>query len=349
MTPPRARALGIPFAGTPGPLDAITDVPGVEVGHVTLTDGGARTGVTAIWPRGRRRWQPVFAATATANGNGELTGAAWIAESGVLEGPIALTGTYAVGTVHDAMLRYLVAHRGELGVPAASMGYGALPVVGETWDGDLSRIEDFPVAREHVFAALDGARGGPVAEGSVGGGTGMMLFDWKGGTGTASRLAGGGTIGVLAQCNFGSRPQLVVGGVRVGAALPLAPGDFARRAPTRGDGSVVVVIATDLPLPPHQLVRLARRGTHGIARVGAVSEHGSGDMFLACSTAEPGAVALDWQPPAAIDELFEAVAEATEEAVINALVAAEDMVGHDGVLCRAIDTAALRRVLGVAS
>jgi L-aminopeptidase/D-esterase-like protein len=358
---PRARDLGIPFDGATGPLDAITDVPGVEVGQVTLIagegrlvvgKGPVRTGVTAIFPRGRRSPDAVFAAQAALNGNGEMTGTHWLRESGFLWGPVMLTNTLSVGVVRDALIEW-----------TNRQGWDhflfALPVVAETWDGGLNDIDGFHVRKEHVFQALDRAAPGPVAEGNVGGGTGMVCHQFKGGIGTASRRLtaeqGGYTIGVLVQCNYGRRRRLSVLGAPVGREITdlmpcstLAAGGSERfpscaradaGAPGRdgdGSGSIIVVIATDAPLLPHQLERLARRAGLGVGRMGGLGEDSSGDLFLAFSTANPGAsvdtgtVRLTMLPNDRINPVFEAVVGATEEAIVNALLAAETMTGANG-------------------
>lgn len=340
---PRARDLGVPFDGTPGPLNAITDVNGVEVGQTTLISGEGvlkvgqgpvRTGVTVIHPRGKRSSDPVFAGWFSLNGNGEMTGTTWVEESGFMEGPMAITNTHSVGVVRDAIIAWEVQH-------SLLRGAFALPVVAETNDGCLNDINGFHVKPEHVFQALETASSGPVAEGNVGGGTGMHCYDFKGGTGTASRklaeAAGGYTVGVLVQANFGTRKHLMVAGAPVGKEIscdkhPCRP--IARPAPAR-EGSIIIVVATDAPLVAHQLRRLAVRAALGIARTGGMSGNGSGDIFIAFSTANAGAAG---DPSAAtvrmlsnrrIDDLFEATVLATEEAVINAMVAAETMVGRD--------------------
>jgi L-aminopeptidase/D-esterase-like protein len=340
---PRARDLGVPFDGTPGPLNAITDVAGVTVGHATIISGDGplvtgkgpvRTGVTAVLPRGRGTLQqPSFAAWFSLNGNGEMTGTTWVEESGFLEGPVLITNTHSVGVVRDAVISWRI----KSGPPDASGFWWALPVVAETWDGYLNDINGMHVKPEHVFQALDTASGGRVAEGSVGGGTGMVCYGFKGGIGTASRRlegrAGGYTVGVLLQANFGLRRQLRVAGVPVGAEI--AEGD-ARDGSGAGEaemGSVIVVVATDAPLLPHQLKRLARRVSLGLARTGAMSGNGSGDIFIAFSTANPdaftasGLAKVDMTSNEDISPLFDATTLATEEAVINALVAADTMTG----------------------
>jgi len=332
---PRARDLGIPLDGMPGPLNAITDVKGVEVGHTTLISGEGklkvgtgpvRTGVTAILPRGKKSGDQVFAGWFSQNGNGEMTGTTWIEESGFLEGPVMLTNTHSVGTVRDAVVAWRVKH-GFANQP------WSLPVVAETWDGWLNDINGFHVKEKHVFDALDGAKEGAVAEGNVGGGTGMVCFEFKGGIGTASRKLdkkqGEYTVGVLVQANFGLRHQLQIAGVPVGKEIP----EGAVRK--KENGSIIIVIATDAPLLPHQLKRLARRATMGLARTGSVSGNGSGDIFLAFSTAnaeaakETGTVQLTMLPNERMNALFEGTVQATEEAIYNALAAAETMTGID--------------------
>jgi D-aminopeptidase len=333
-TRPRARDLGVPFDGTPGSLNAITDVAGVTVGHATLVEGeNVRTGVTAVLPRGgASAGDPVYAGWYSLNGNGELTGTAWIEESGFLEGPVMITNTHSVGVVRDAVIGWRVAK----GAADASGYWWSLPVVGETWDGYLNDINGFHVRAEHAHRALEDARGGPVVEGSVGGGTGMICYEWKGGIGTASRrvahAVGELTVGVLVQANFGLRDQLLIAGVPVGREIP------EDRLWTRETGSIIVVVATDAPLLPHQLERLARRVPLGLARTGSVSGNGSGDLFVAFSTANAGAtrgrgkVTVETIVNDALDGLFAAVVQATEEAIVNALVAAEDMTGRSGTV-----------------
>jgi D-aminopeptidase len=333
---PRARDLGIPFDGTPGPLNAITDVKGVEVGHTTLIKGEGelkvghgpvRTGVTAVLPPGKEATAPVFAGWFSLNGNGEMTGTTWIEESGLLEGPVLLTNTSSVGTVRDAVVKYYTQK-------AKQQQPWVLPVVAETYDGYLSDTHGFHVKEEHAFSALETAKGGAVPEGNVGGGTGMTCFEFKGGIGTSSRkLAekeGAYTVGVLVQANFGSRKQLRIAGAPVGEEI--SEGLFRPKE----SGSCIIIVATDAPLLPHQLKRLARRATLGIARTGSVAGNGSGDIFLAFSTAntaaskKEGLAELTMLPNERMNPLFEATVQATEEAVVNALVAAETMVGRDG-------------------
>jgi D-aminopeptidase len=340
---PRARDIGVPFEGTPGPLNAITDVSGVTVGFTTLISGEGklvvgqgpiRTGVTAILPRGKDSMNnPVFAGWFSQNGNGEMTGTTWVEESGFLEGPVMITNTHSVGLVRDSVIQWRVAH----GQPDPTEYWWSLPVVAETWDGWLNDINGFHVKPEHVFHAIDTAATGAVAEGNVGGGTGMICNEFKGGTGTSSRKVdmkvGGYTVGVLVQCNYGRRPNLRIAGVPVGLEIP----DNAAYASASFDGaergSIIVVVATDAPLVAHQLKRLARRVSLGLGRDGSVSGNGSGDIFIAFSTANPGAAAvahvvdLKMLPNDKMDELFAATVQATEEAVINAMIAAETMTG----------------------
>lgn len=328
---PRARDLGIPFErSTPGPLNAITDVAGVAVGHVTLVDGDdIRTGVTAVVPRVFDDKPPAqcFGASFRLNGNGEMTGLPWVDESGLVEGPILLTNTNSVGVVRDAVIKYAARKFGPTGV-------WSLPIVAETWDGTLNDIYGHHVRESHAFEAIEGARGGAVAEGAVGGGTGMICFEFKGGIGTASRLVQAGgrryVVGALVQANFGRRPQLRIAGLPVGLEIK------EDAIYEKEGGSIIIVIATDAPLLPHQLARLARRGALGIARTGGIAGNSSGDIVLAFSTANPragdsaaGVVALEMLPAAEMDEIFEAVAGATEESIINALVAGRTMVGYE--------------------
>lgn len=342
----RARDLGVPFDGTPGPLDAITDVAGVEVGQTTLIsdsgplkvgDGPVRTGVTVVFPRGKSNFDPVYGGWFAQNGNGEMTGTTWVEESGFLESPIAITNTHSVGVVRDAIIAWSVKHN-------AMKQDWSLPVVAETWDGYLNDINGFHVKPEHVFSAIDSAHAGPVEEGAVGGGTGMVCYGFKGGIGTASRVLtkeqGGYTVGVLVQCNCGRRPQLTIAGVPVGKLIPQqVPYSMFKDGiggEMEGDkGSIIIVVATDAPLLPHQLKRIARRATMGLARTGSTSGNGSGDIFIAFSTANPHA---DAQPGPntvlvvsneRINPLFNATVEATEEAIVNAMVAAKTMTGID--------------------
>jgi len=343
----RARDLGVPFDGTPGPLDAITDVRGVEVGHTTLItgsgplkvgEGPVRTGVTVLLPRGKSNADPVYAGWFSQNGNGEMTGTTWVEESGFLEGPVAITNTHSVGVVRDAIIAWSLKH------PMFHQDW-SLPVVAETWDGWLNDINGFHVKPEHVFSALDGAQSGAVPEGAVGGGTGMVCYGFKGGIGTASRVLrkedGGYTVGVLVQCNCGRRPQLTIAGVPVGKEItegvPYSMFKDDEAGAQQGDrGSIIIVVATDAPLIPTQLKRLARRATMGLARTGSTSGNGSGDIFLAFSTAnahandEPGPNTIQTVANGRISPLFNATVEATEEAIVNAMVGAKTMTGIDG-------------------
>jgi D-aminopeptidase len=325
----RAREIGVVVGeGTPGPSNAITDVAGGRVGHTTLIEGaGVRTGVTVVFPHeGDAAADPVFAGCFRLNGNGELTGLEWVRESGLLTSPIGLTNTFSVGVVRDALV-----------AAAPDEPDWHLPVVGETYDGFLNDIRGMHVRSEHVFAAIDGARGGAIEEGSVGGGTGMICHDFKGGIGTASRVVPAGfTVGVLVQANYGRRERFRVNGLPVGEAI----GDRIpnRQAGSEGAGSIIGIVGTDAPLLPHQCDRLARRAALGVARVGGVGEHSSGDLFLAYATGNrglaelerPGEVELRMLSYAHANELFDAVIEATEEAILNALLAAETMTGRDG-------------------
>ncbi len=364
---PRARDLGVPFVGTPGPNNAITDVAGVRVAHTTLIrgegelrvgEGPVRTGVTAILPRGDDPADPVFGGWFALNGNGEMTGTTWIEESGFLEGPIAITNTHSVGVVRDA----IIAWQRENGTGFQPW---SLPVVAETYDGSLNDIDGFHVKPEHLVSAIENASSGPVAEGNVGGGTGMRCLGFKCGIGTSSRAglgAGGYTVGVLVQANFGGGRGLTIAGVPVGR-------EFARERENgsgpeagagsgieidlerEGRGSIIIVVATDAPLLPHQLKRIARRASLGVARTGGISGNGSGDIFVAFSTANAGAAAA--RPTtevtvlgnSQISTLFGATVEATEEAIINAMIAAETMVGRDGNRSEAIPHGRLRELL----
>ena len=355
---PRARDLGVPFEGTPGALNSITDVKGVEVGQVTLISGNGklqvgsgpiRTGVTAILPRGKESNDQAFAGWYSLNGNGEMTGTTWIEESGFLEGPILITNTHSVGVVRDAVIAWRVKKR-QVNQP------WSLPVVAETWDGTLNDINGFHIKEKHTLEALDTAKPGPVQEGNVGGGTGMICYGFKGGIGTASRKVdergGGYTVGVLVQANFGRRNQLRIAGVPVGDEIPENPVTGRETPALSGDvGSIIVVVGTDAPLLPHQLKRLARRVPLGLARTGAISSDSSGDIFIAFSTANPGAannepaIALTMVPNGRLNSLFEATVQATEEAIINALVAAETMTGVDGHKATALPHDRLKQVL----
>jgi D-aminopeptidase len=349
---PRARDLGIPFDGTPGPMNAITDVAGVTVGHTTLISGEGklepgkgpvRTGVTAILPRGRT-YDPVFAGWHSLNGNGEMTGTTWITESGFLEGPILITNTHSVGVVRDAAIAWQVENRLYDALPDEPDVFWVMPVVAETYDGELNDINGFHVTRAHVFAALDGAQAGPVAEGNVGGGTGMVTHEFKGGIGTASRqvelATGNYTVGALVQSNYGIRKTLRIAGVPVGQEITDLLPSKAPQAEERG--SIIVVIATDAPLLPHQMRRVAQRASLGLGRMGSYASNGSGDIFVAFSTANPRAAArtgsarLEMLPNDALGALFLATVEATEEAIVNALVAARTMTGVNGFTVHAL-------------
>jgi L-aminopeptidase/D-esterase-like protein len=350
---PRARDLGVPFEGVPGPFNAITDVRGVEVGHTTIVSGegklkvGAgpvRTGVTAVLPRGRGSMDPVFAGWFSLNGNGEMTGTTWIEESGFLEGPVMITNTHSVGVVHDAVIAWRLKQAG----PDREGFAWSLPVVAETWDGYLNDTNGFHVKEKHAFEALDGARGGRVTEGSVGGGTGMVCHEFKGGIGTSSRKLtaerGGYTVGVLVQANYGLRRQLQIAGVPVGREI--------REDSVYRDeqGSIIILVGTDAPLLPHQLKRLARRASLGLARLGSTSANGSGDIFLAFSTANPSAAiaekpALTMLPNERMNPIFESTVQAVEESIVNALVAAETMTGIDNHRVTGLPHERLREVL----
>jgi len=351
---PRARDLGVPFDGVPGKLDAITDVKGVEVGHTTLISGDAaskteagvvRTGVTAVLPRGKDSDDPVFAGWFTENGNGEMTGTTWVEDSGFLEGPVMITNTHSVGVVRDAVIAWRLKRHG-----VDKDGYAwSLPVVAETWDGYLNDTNGFHVKPEDAFHALDSAHTGAVEEGNVGGGTGMICNEFKGGIGTASRVLdakhGGYTVGVLVQCNYGQRDQLRIAGVPVGREIS--------ESKVRDDdvGSIIVVVATDAPLISTQLKRVARRVTLGLGRDGSFSGDGSGDIFIAFSTANPGASSsegvrtLSMLPNDDINPVFLATVQATEEAVINAMIAADTMTGVKGHTVIALPHDRLREVL----
>ena len=375
---PRERDLKLPIGGTPGPLDAITDVAGVEVGHTTLISGSGplvvgkgpvRTGVTVVHPRGKANPDPVFAAWFTLNGNGEMTGTTWVQESGLLEGPVAITNTHSVGVVRDAIIQWEVSQKNALQP-------WWLPVVAETYDGGLNDINGFHVKPEHVRAALDGATGGLPKEGAVGGGTGMVCHGFKGGIGTASRTLpaaqGGYTVGVLVQCNYGARRDLRIAGVPVGEEIrdltgciagtgPLPPGVRGRRCDEPGEaqreddadqGSIIVVVATDAPLLPHQLKRVATRVSLGIGRQGGFGGHSSGDIFIAFSTANPRAWFADapvtdvkMLPNDRITPIFQATAQATEAAITNALLAAETTTGANDLRIFALPVDRLMEVM----
>ena len=367
----RARDLGIPFEGTPGKLNAITDVPGVEVGYTTLVSGEGklevgkgpvRTGVTAILPRGHASLNdPVYAGFFSLNGNGEMTGTAWVDESGFLEGPIIITNTHSVGVARDAVIAWRFKH----GAADATGYWWSLPVVAETWDGWLNDINGFHVKPEHVWHALDTARGGAIEEGSVGGGTGMICYEFKGGNGTASREIDirvskdaspqSFIVGVFLQANFGRRPQLTIAGVPVGKEIPGEVYKSTSADPSFGgqeSGSCIAVVATDAPLLPNQLKRLARRVSLGLARTGTISGNGSGDLFIAFSTANPNIASPDQIthdvqtiPNDLMDPLFAGVVQATEEAVVNALVDNHSMSGRDNHRVEALSHDRLREII----
>lgn len=349
----RARDLGVPFEGAPGPLNSITDVKGVEVGYRTLISGEGklqvgvgpvRTGVTAIFPRGKSAVDPVFAGWFTENGNGEMTGTTWVEESGFLYGPVMITNTHSVGVVRDAVIDWQLKH----GTPIPLEDWWSLPVVAETWDGDLNDINGFHVKPDDAIAAMKDANSGSIAEGNVGGGTGMICFEFKGGTGTSSRVLpadeGSYTVGVLVQCNFGIRHLLRIAGTPVGYEIPLD----SHRPDT---GSIIVVVATDAPLLPHQMKRIARRVTLGLGRLGSISGNDSGDIFIAFSTANPGAgmaqksANVQMLANEQLDSLFEATVQATEEAVVNAMLAAKTMTGINGHTVEALPHSQLQDIL----
>jgi len=345
----RARALGIPFQGEPGRDNAITDVVGVEVGYRTLIrghgplvvgQGPVRTGVTAIHPRGRvGAGLPVFAGVHSLNGNGEMTGFVWIEEAGRTELPIVITNTHSVGLARDAVIKWMLARH------PTRLAEWALPVAAETFDGVLNDINGFHLTDEDVFAALDDADSGALDEGSVGGGTGMICYQWKGGSGTASRNVALGhapfVVGAFVQANFGRRHLLTIAGLPVGRWLPLD--DETTKPKSEEQGSIIVVVATDAPLLPHQLKRVARRVGLGVGRSGAIAGHGSGDIFLAFSTgneaffaAGPDPRVLTGVPDDALSPIFEATIQAVDEAILNALVANAPMTGRDGVTIPAL-------------
>ena len=358
---PRARAVGLKYRGTPGPHNAITDVPGIEVGYTTLIAGDSvRTGVTAIHPRGKHNpGDPLAAGYFSLNGNGEMTGVTWIEESGTMQGPIAITNTHAVGIAHAGIIAWMNQFHPEFG------DVWLLPVAAETWDGYLNDINGHHVNEEHVIRALENATSDQPDEGSVGGGTGMNCYQYKGGNGTASRtVAYAGTtytVGVFLQANFGRREDLTLNGVYLGEALaddnPM--GGQPQQLAQNGAGSVIVVVATDAPLFPSQCKAMARRVSLGLARTGTTGSHSSGDIFLAVSTANPGGFtgsdplgsgaerydSLTFVPWGKINPFFEAVVQATEEAVANALIANEDMTGRDGHRSPALPRHRLSQIL----
>jgi len=340
----RARDLGILFDGKPGILNAITDVSGVEVGHVTLISGSGdlkvgngpvRTGVTAVLPRGKQ-YDPVFAGWYSLNGNGEMTGTTWVEESGFLEGPVMITNTHSVGIVRDAVIEWMYKNK-IFDIPDL---FWALPVVAETYDGDLNDINGFHVKKEHSILAITEAKTGKVDEGNVGGGTGMICHRFKGGIGTASRLIQIGeetyTIGVLVQANYGGRNTLTISGVPVGQEIQDLRPKIKFGEPKNSGGSIIVIVATDAPLISHQLKRIARRVPIGISKVGGYGSNGSGDIFIAFSTANSGAANRDgiqditMLPNDKMSPLFLGTVQATEEAIVNALIAAETLEGING-------------------
>jgi len=354
---PRARDLGIPFEGTPGTFNAITDVSGVEVGHTTLISGSGklqvgvgpvRTGVTAIHPRGKDSSDPVFGAWFPLNGNGEMTGTHWLEESGFLEGPVMITNTHSVGVVRDAVVGWQ-ARNGKM------FQRYTYPIVAETYDGRLNDINGFHVKEAHVIAALEDASPGPVAEGNVGGGTGMVCFGFKGGIGTSSRVIreefGTYSVGILVQANFGRRPQLRIAGIPVGVEIPEESVQASAGARSAEMGSIIIVVATDAPLLPHQVKRLGRRASMGLARTGSIAGNSSGDIFIAFSTANPGAAGgkgtaeIRMLRNHEMDPLFEATIQATEEAILNAMAAAETMTGIDGNTVVALPHDKVREIL----
>ncbi len=352
-TKPRARDLNIPFQGKTGRYNSITDVEGVTVGHTTIIEGDGqlhvgrgpvRTGVTAILPRGRIN-DPVFAGWSSLNGNGEMTGTTWVEESGFLSGPIMVTNTHSVGVIHDAVIEWIHKQRSPDG--SYSGNPWSLPVVAETYDGYLNDINGFHVKKEHAFKAIETSSPVSIAEGNIGGGTGMICHKFKGGIGTSSRAVNIGTqeyvIGILVQANYGLRPLLTIAGAPVGQEITdLMPEEHSTQKPPSEQGSIIVVIATDVPLLPHQLKRIARRAPLGVAKVGGVGGNGSGDIFIAFSTSNPHAYSdtetteVKMLPNELMNDLFLATVQATEEAIVNALVAAETMTGIDGYKVYAI-------------
>jgi L-aminopeptidase/D-esterase-like protein len=357
QTKPRARDLGVPFEGKTGPQNAITDVTGVEAGHRTLISGDSvRTGVTAIWPRGKKSSDPVFGAYFSQNGNGDMTGTHWLQESGFLDGPVLITNTHSVGVVRDAFIGWLVKNHRTPGTNHFNGGFYTYPIVAETYDGELNDINGFHVTPKDVDIALESASGGPVSEGNVGGGTGMICYDFKGGIGTSSRRLttdqGDYTIGVLVQCNCGSHRQLRIGGLPVGEELYSGLPRASLQTPHKDDvGSIIIVVATDAPLLPHQVQRLGRRATMGLARTGSISGNGSGDLFIAFSTANNGTasakapVNVTMLPNESLNPVFEAVVQATEEAIVNAMVGAETMTGANGTRVYSLPHGKLQEIL----
>jgi len=348
----RARELGVPFEGTPGSWNAITDIAGVEVGHTTLIEGDSvRTGVTVVWPRGKQSDDPTFGGWFALNGNGEMTGTTWLEESGFVDGPILITNTHSVGIVRDAYIAWQVEHKRKPGTNSFGGGFWSLPIVAETYDGFLNDTNGFHVKPTHVFQALDGAATGRVKEGNVGGGTGMICFGFKGGIGTSSRVAGQYHVAALVQCNCGAKRQLRIAGAPVGQELLNQP-VASMAKPAEDTGSIIIVVATDAPLLPNQTKRLARRASLGLARLGATSGNGSGDIFIAFSTANANAAkpsgptaTLTMLPNDALGPMFDATVQSVEEAIVNALVAAEDMTGVEGHKVTALPHDALQQIL----
>jgi D-aminopeptidase len=348
VEPPRARDLGIPFDGSPGPFNAITDVEGVTVGHSTIVEDypngrSARTGVTAVLPLGRDSlMRPVFGAWFSLNGCGEMTGTTWLEESGQLEGPVMLTNTHSIGAVHEATIAWRIRQGG----PDATGYYWSAPLVAETWDGPLNNVNGFYVTPAHVASALEGAKSGPVTEGNVGAGTGVVCYEFKCGVGTASRvvevLGATYTIGALVQANHGARDELRISGVPIGRSLAKDRAEGTAVAGAGKNSSIIIVVATDAPLLPHQLKRVVKRAALGLARTGAVAHNGSGDIFVVFSTADQSLGRVDRVmshhsvPNDAMNPLFTATVQATEEAIVNALVAARDMTGDQGRSVQAI-------------
>jgi D-aminopeptidase len=347
---PRARDLGVPLEGTPGPYNAITDVSNVEVGFATLIEGDSvRTGVTAIHPRGKTDHDPVFGGYFSFNGNGEMTGAAWVEEGGFIEGPVCITNTHSVGIVRDTIIDWQIQN-------TAMLQKWSCPVVAETADGWLNDMYGFHVKPEHVWQALEDAENGPLPEGNVGGGTGMICYEFKGGTGTSSRKLpetfGGYTVGALVQANFGRRSQLTVAGVPVGHHLTEDALFTHGENPFQEQGSLIVVLATDAPLLPYQLKRVAKRAALGMARTGSLGGNWSGDIFLAFSTANSdtsypheGRACVETLPNDQLDPIFGTAVLATEEAILNALVGAETMTGRNGLTVPALPHELLQAVM----
>lgn len=364
----RARDIGIPFNGTPGPWNSITDVRGVEVGHRTLIQDienqsadrkCVRTGVTVVLPRGKNisgnlEEQQVFGAWYSLNGNGEMTGTTWLDESGLLGPMIAITNTHSVGTIRDAAIQWFAQQLSNSSIFDDDYCSLSLPVVAETWDGFLNDIYGFHVKGEHLFDAINAAHSNQIEEGNVGGGTGMITHKFKGGIGTSSRTCGQYTVGVLVQSNYGKRDKLTIAGIPIGEAMlnELLPVRANQKVNVNGEGSIIVIVATDAPFLPHQLKRLVRRVPIGIGIVGGRGENSSGDIFIAFSTANQqamgktnGLVQLEMLPNEEMDPFFEAVTQATEEAILNAMVAAETMEGNHGNKVFSIPHEQIREIL----